>query len=318
MSASSDNVLAGVSPGQMRVLLNVLHDNRWRDRAFVEARYRERARNFEATLAFLTALGWVRSEGGELRPDSEKMSRASAGEAEPTALLHALLDTVGAHRRVFARYLARFDCSDGAVSCSVRGEQSLADGPARDFLMELGAVRFEPAARAYVLERPFIGAYLWALAESGPESGAELIAGIEDRQRLGLDAELAIITFERERLGSAWANQIRHVAGERPASPYDIRSVTVTDGSMTPRYIEVKAVSPADFEFHWSAPEIEIARLLGRDFYLYLLPVRGANDFDLARLQIIANPFAEVFSQPAAWERRPTNFVCRPARNKIS
>jgi hypothetical protein len=53
MNGSSDDIIAGVSPAQIRVLLDVLRDSTWPSLAFVEDRYRERARNFAETLTFL-------------------------------------------------------------------------------------------------------------------------------------------------------------------------------------------------------------------------------------------------------------------------
>ena len=38
-------------------------------------------------------------------------------------------------------------------------------------------------------------------------------------------------------------------------------------------YIEVKAVSPNTFTFYWSQREVDVAKVLGQHYYLYLLPV---------------------------------------------
>jgi hypothetical protein len=315
MSGSSNDILAGVSPGQIRVLLELLHDSTWRSREFVEVRYRERARNFLKTLNFLQRLGWVRVEGTEIRVVDERIDHAIAQNSVSSAVvfLEALLDSPGEHGLLFARYLARFQGMDGDVSCPARGGPALADAPVRDFLMELGAVRHDPAKGAYFIEPAFFGGYVWALSLNGPQTSAEMMDNIEDRQWLGRGAELAVVSFERERLGSRWAERVQHVADKHPAAPYDIKSVTVTRERAVPRYVEVKAVSPLDFAFHWSAGEIEAARLLRTNFYLYLVPVRGSAEFDFSRLQIIADPFVQVYSHPAVWDKQPTHFLCRPA-----
>lgn len=316
MSGSSDKILAGVSPGQIRVLLDILRDNAWRSRAFVEDRFRERARNFSETLRFLQQLGWIHAEGPELQVFDGWMERASADGADgaAVALLDALLDSPGRHQQEFARYLWRFQSADGVVAYAAPGGFDISDAPTRDFLMELGAVRHEPSRKEYVLQRPFLDAYMWALARKGPGTHAKLIEDLEERHRLGHQAEVAVLEFERQRLGVQWANRVRHVASDHPTAPYDIKSLTVTNGRPAPRYIEVKAISAAEPEFYWSAPEIEAARLLRREYYLYLLPVRGTGDLDLTQLQMIADPYSEIYSQPAIWEIQPTNYLCHPAR----
>src|SRR5688572_17396017 len=123
MSGSSDKILAGVSPGQIRVLLDILRDSAWRSRAFVEDRFRESARNFSETLTFLQQLGWIHAEGPELQVVDEWMARASADGADgaPVALLDALLDSPGRHQQEFARYLWRFRSADGVVAYPAPG-----------------------------------------------------------------------------------------------------------------------------------------------------------------------------------------------------
>jgi hypothetical protein len=320
MNDSSNDILASVGPGQIQVLLGILRDSDWRNREFVEDRYRESASNFGETLRFLQQLGWVRTDGTEIRIVAGWMDGTAEQDARPfsVALLEALLDSPGALQRAIANYLACFQNIDGVVSCLARGELALADAPARNFLMELGAVRHDPANKAHFLDPAFFGAYVWALALRGPHTQAELIDSIEDRQRLGRGAELAVVAFERQRLGTRWADRVLHVADKHPAALYDVKSVTVTGETATPRYIEVKAVSPLDLAFHWSTAEIETARLLQSSFYLYLVPLRGPNDFDLAGLQMIVDPFVQVYSQTAAWDKLPTHFLCRPARLSIS
>jgi hypothetical protein len=316
MNAFFTDVLKGVSPGQIRVLLEILHDSSWRNRSFVEARYQERAPNFAETLTFLQHLGWVRTEGAEIHLVDGRVDGAVGREtvSSAVAFLEALLTSPGEHGHLFSDYLARFQSDEGIVSCRTRGELALTDAAVRNFLMELGAVRHDPLVGAYFVEPAFFGAYVWALALKGPQTSAELAQNLEDRHRLGRSAELAIVDFERDRLGTRWEDRVQHVADEHPTAPYDIKSLTLTNETVTPRYIEVKAVSPLDFAFHWSTAEIEAARLLRGDFYLYLVPVCTSEAFDLTRLQIIVDPFAQVYSQPTSWDKQPTLFLCRLER----
>lgn len=320
MSDFFNDELACIRPGQIRVLLEILRDTTWRDRTFVEHRYSDRARNFAETLHFLGHLGWIRMEGPLIYPVEPWMERANGqdDQGEGVALLEALLDSPGDHLRMFAGYLGRFQNAAGVVSCPGRGELDLADTSARNFLMELGAVRHEKRTNAYFIEPPYFGAYLWAVAQKGPDSHSQLIDDLEDQHQIGHGAELAVVAFERVRLGHLLANRVQHIADKHPAAPYDIKSLTVTDATVVPRYIEVKAISPSDPAFHWSTREIEMARLLRSSFFLYLVPVHGPDDFDLSRLHVIADPYTEVYSQTSSWDKLPTHFLCRPAKPLIS
>ncbi|MFZ1219975.1 MAG: DUF3883 domain-containing protein [Chthoniobacterales bacterium] len=320
MNGSSVDIIGGVSPGQIRVLLELLGENAWRSRAFVENRYRERAHNFDQTLTFLHRIGWVRTDSDQIHAVNgwmERIGEQNAGDPS-VELMDALLDSPGEHQSLFGNYLGHFQSVNGIVSCPARGESGLADTSARDFLMQLGAVSHEPRSNRYFLQPPFFGAYVWAMAQKGPNTHAVLIDGLEKRHQLGRNAELAVVRFERERLGLPWSDRVQHVASGHPCAPFDIKSVTVIDGRPRPRYVEVKAVSPLDHAFNWSANEVEAARLLSSDFYLYLVPTRGTDSFDLASLRIIADPFSEVYSQPSAWDKLPTNFLCSPLKALIS
>lgn len=68
-----------------------------------------------------------------------------------------------------------------------------------------------------------------------------------------------------------------------------------------PRYIEVKAVSPNTFTFYWSQREVDVARVLGQHYYLYLVPVDQHGEFDLSWLKMIADPHTVVLGSSSKW-----------------
>ena len=82
-------------------------------------------------------------------------------------------------------------------------------------------------------------------------------------EELGLKAELAILSIEKERLSHFphIVGKIDHVAIRDVSAGYDILSyeTPVQNENPIPRYIEVKAVSQWDVEFYWSVNEIEVA-----------------------------------------------------------
>ena len=87
---------------------------------------------------------------------------------------------------------------------------------------------------------------------------------------------------------------------------YDIKSFEDyldSNSKRIERYIEVKAVSVDNYKFYWSRMEIEIAKVFGEKYYLYLLPVISNNNFDFEKLIIIRNPFENVFSNVREWKK---------------
>lgn len=319
MSGSSPaNIFAGVSPRHILALLDLLQKTGWRRRDYVESRYREFARDFDSTLSFLARLGWLRISSNDIDPDPGCLENLfQSAERPEVRLLTALLDCLGPHQPPLITFLSRFSLREGALTSTLRGESSLTFAPVRDFLMELGAVT-RNTDTTYLLDTAFAGAFLSARTLRTPSSRATARRRQVDREEFGLQAELAVLEFERQRVGPRLADSIRHISSTRPFACYDLLSVTVDGESATPRYIEVKAVSADSPEFHWSAAEIEAAEVMRARYFLYLVPVVAAGKFDLDRLNIVSDPFVSVYQDDVHWTKQPTQFLCRPAMPKIS
>jgi hypothetical protein len=177
--------------------------------------------------------------------------------------------------------------------------------------MALGAVVHQVEGDLYVLTQSFAFLRLWATNVLGPVNQAQIDQAVLARTQLGLEAELAVLGWEKRRLGGAAAERVRHISAENPAACYDIQSITVERTRECPRFIEVKAVPQGTHEFHWSAAEIEAAQILGERYFLYLAPVAGASHFDLDNLQIIQNPFENIYQNHAVWSREAAIITCR-------
>ena len=307
-------------PRQILTLLDIIRRSNWRQREFVQARYHDVARNFDRTLAFLEQLGWLKINASRIEPTQAWLERIFQPEADSpeVQLLDALLECSGPHRSELVQFLDRFEVRDNALVCSLAGEASLASAAARDFLMDLGAVIKETGSTTFALNDAFAGAAFACRTLRTPRSKASAQLIQESRDELGLAAELAASEFERSRVGPHWASRVRHVSRERPFACYDIQSVTVCGAGVVTRYIEVKAVSPGTYEFHWSASEIEAAQVLRDRYFLYLIPVLGVAEFDLAHLKMISDPFVLVYQNGDHWIKQPTHFICRPTRPTTS
>lgn len=304
--------LGNVRPQHVYSLLEILHGSSFRSRSFIAARFADVATHFEETVLFLEDVGWVRSENGHLFPRDEITgSIVRASDAERSALLlETLLDASEAYGRLFARYLSQFERREGELVHHPTLDERLSNAEARDFLMALGAVTYRIDGDFYVLEQRFATWALWARNVMSP-SAEQLRLGDERRLQLGRAAELAVVDWEKQRVGPTWQDRVRHVSEKNPAACFDIESVTVEEEQAEPRFIEVKAVAVDSLEFHWSGAEIEAAEILGPRYFLYLLPVVAPNRFDVSHMEIVSNAFDGVYRNPSKWSTTVADTICR-------
>ena len=304
--------LEKVRPRYVYNLLAIVHGSRLRERKFIAARYAESSMHFEETVNFLEEVGWLRSPNGHIEPASDITSHIvdARGLQRSLALAEALFDAAGPYERLFARYLAQFSPSDGELVYRPGVEARLRDAGVRDFLRDLGAVSHQPDGDFFVLEQPFVSWALWARNVVGP-SAKQLAQSADDRLVLGLQAELAVLAWERERVGKSYYHRVRHISQESPAACFDLQSVTLVADVPQPRFIEVKAVAVDSFEFHWSRAEIEAAEILGPSYFLYLLPVPARGVFDLDRMEMVQDAYKEVYKNSANWLTTVADTVCR-------
>jgi hypothetical protein len=312
-------VLEKVRPRYVYNLLAIVHGSSLRERKFIAARYAESSMHFEETVSFLEEVGWLRSPNGHVEPASDVTSRIvdARGLQRSLALAEGLFDAPGPYERLFARYLAQFTSSEGELVHRPGIEARLRDAGVRDFLMDLGAVSHRPDGDFFVLEQPFVSWALWARNVVGP-SAKQLAKSENDRLALGLEAEVAVLAWERERVGKSYYSRVRHISQENPAACFDIQSVTLVAHAPHPRFIEVKAVGVESFEFHWSRAEIEAAEILGSSYFLYLLPVPTRGVFDLDRMEIVQDPYKEVYKNSAKWLTTVADTVCRKKESLAS
>lgn len=311
-SADRAATLERVRPRNVYVLLSIIQSSALRERSFIESRFVESATHFAETAEFLESVGWIRHANGQLLPAGDAAPRVVAADdgQRGRLLAEALFGAAGPYERLFARYLTHFTRrSDGRLVYQPTIDARLRDTGARDFLMDLGAVTHRASEDLYFLEKPFEPWALWARNVTG-SSAHQLRLAADEQLALGTRAELAVVEWERARVGSSWQDRVRHVAAENPGACFDIQSITVAEGQPKQRYIEVKAVALGSFEFHWSQPEIEAAEILRDEYFLYLLPVVGSG-FDLARMEVIQDAFAQVLRNPSGWSTTAADTVCR-------
>lgn len=293
----------------IRTLLLLLRDLTYLGSDHVKRRYREIGSNFDETLRFCTDLGFASSSGRELRANK---SLTAAGERELAEMvLDRALRLRTRYRRPLSEFLQRFRVAHEEVVYRPNRASRHLMSPERNFLMELGAVAYDAERDRYVLLDAHSHLLLTARDVAHLEDPAEVAMADSNRRQIGLAAEEAVLSYERERLGEQKARQIEHVALTNAAAGYDIKSVTALgSGKMKPRCIEVKAVSRHDWSFWWTKNEMECARMLGDWYFLYLVPVDADSGVVADDVWIIRNPAHSLLAAEGQWRTEVELLKC--------
>lgn len=317
MSASSDKRLelfAKLETKQIQCLLNILFQSTMHGKQFVETAYSERARNFVETLQFLKDMNWVNERRGEFTlSDAGSAAYAAAQDDEKIRkrLTESLIAEVSPYRADLADYLLRFSLSGSNLAYRPSLSERLQQSPLRNFLMDIRAVTYRAADDTYLLEESTVDLYVWAINFRRSTSKKMLQSDAKRKEQLGFAAEIAILEYERGRVGARWAHKVEHVSAGNPFACYDVKSVTMGSGYVVPRYIEVKAVPLDSYQFYWTRSEVEVAQVLKAKYFLYLLPVSTSGDFDLKRILIVEDPYISVHQNSETWQIEENVILCR-------
>jgi uncharacterized protein DUF3883 len=317
MSESSDNGSAAVfgclHPDQVTILIEIVHNATLRKVSFIERIYGERARYFGETLQFLKEIGWVREndEELELATIADRIRNQNTKQIDTgRALVEAIAATPTYYQAILSDYLMQFHADDGRILHRPSVQSRLENSAVRNFLIEAGIVFHETKDDSYILNEYFAHLYLWAKNIHGATSKSELLLSASENDQLGAAAEIAILEFEKKRVGPAWCEHVEHVSAENPGACFDIKSFSILEDQSSARFIEVKAVPANSYQFYWTASEMEAARLLGESYFLYLLPALGGRTFDLSNMKIIQNPYCAVYQSPEKWSVEEKVVLC--------
>ena len=321
MNGSSDKrlkVLERITIRQIKRLLETLHSTTLHRTQFIQAFYNEHSQFFLETLDFLKDMGWVREEADQLIMSSEcQIIGSSLTDEDYVAekIIQAMTSTSNIYGATLAGYLAQFKVIGDEVIHRPSAQRRLYESAIRNFLIDARTIFYRKGDDAFVVNQSYIHLYFWAKNVKGPKSKEPLKARFGLRERLGASAEYAVFQHEKFRVGEGWAAQVEYVASTYPLACYDVKSVTLVSNSTIPRYIEVKAVSAESYEFYWSSSELEAARLLKEQYFLYLLPVVG-DTFDFSKLLILENPYTTVYKNSESWLIEENVILCRRKQQK--
>lgn len=121
----------------------------------------------------------------------------------------------------------------------------------------------------------------------------ELKNEIEQKLIHGEEAEQFVLSYERKRLNNK--KGIEWVAQYSVAEGYDILSYNSEESTQNDRFIEVKSYSSKPY-FFWSRNEINIARIKGEKYFLYLVNRDEIQNESYEPL-MIDNPYLNILKQ---------------------
>lgn len=317
MNGSSDSHAAAIASLKIRhiaALLEIIRGVTLRHVDFVRARYAGQSTHFDDTLLFLTSIGWILENDGQLTVNddlvlSELNVAGSAGLGK--AVLTTIAGSPNPYRSQLAVYLNGFAAIDLDIVRKRTAEQSLEQISIRNLLMDSQAVTHRAVDDCYILRRDCADLFLWAKNIVGPTTTSAAIISATRRQEIGFNAELAVLRYERERLGPRFVSKIEHTSESNPFACFDIKSFTISGDIASRRFVEVKAVSKDSYQFFWTSAEMEAALLLASQYFLYLLPVTYGGTFDMDNLLVIENAYETVRLDRARWEIDENVVVCR-------
>lgn len=302
-----------VSLRQIRVLSEILHKSTLMQTEFVKRRYLETALNFDETIYFLCEMKLIqlRRDQIKLKAEYRTLLRQLSNSAKPEQLIAEFLVGHFVNKRnsiskTIDQFLVNFQFKNGQYEFSPTTAERLKYSGLRNFLIELGLVHLDSKEMKYFIDTNFMVNYsiLREIRHISPEEFSQIQQGRVD---IGNKAELIIIEFEKERLSKfpRLVAKIEHIAKVDTTAGYDITSFSCDqEENPIPRFIEVKAVSPWDYRFHWTGNEIETSRLHRQNYYLYLLPVRANSEFNLEGLKTISDPYMNVYKNRGEWIRK--------------
>jgi hypothetical protein len=274
----------------------------------IERRFLERAANFGATLSFLFETEAISAHGSDLA-----LAPEIAGDHGDigTAVTGFLFGRESRYREEALAYLGRFDVKRDRVAYRPDAISRGQDSCVRNFLMELGLVRYDEAADEYVLSPSRYDLFVRAKTVAAAVSPRAAERARREREAFGMAAEVQVLAYEKRRVGLRFLSQVEHVSVVDCAVGYDIRSVSlVTVDDVLPRYIEVKAVSPTTYAFFWTAQEVSVAKAFGEWYHLYLVPVGRTGKCDMDGLRIIPDPCSALLKPSGEWTVEPGVVFC--------
>ncbi len=198
------------------------------------------------------------------------------------------------------KYIESYKKIDGQIAYKPNRSDNVKYSNIRNLLIDSDFIHYNASSNIYYFHPNKYESFLNILYKSGSVISPEVLKIIkESQEEIGYKAELEVLKYEEKRLKDyqKLQNRISHVSQKDSSAGYDIKSwlVELDKGTFYECYIEVKAVSKDNLKFYWSRNELLKAKREGSKYLLYLVPVVSKDKFDLKNIEIIPDPYTNVF-----------------------
>jgi len=310
--SESESAFTNVRLHQIRVLLGLLGDSSISDKEYFRRRYSENAMHFDDTLEFLTRLSCIEDRSDTLTADATFLGCIESTNELNKELLRRLVRLRSPLQAEVQSYLRQFRVTNDGLVHQPAEQQRGRESQLRNLLMELAVIWHDHVSDSYLLHPAYYDLFRRASAEHVAIPRQVIERRLGETAAIGLAAEISVVDYERQRVGSEFADNVEHVSLADATAGYDVASVTVGEGQTCPRLIEVKAVPSGSFRFYWTVNEIETARRFGPWYFLYLVPVSEAGKFDFDSIRVISDPRETIFDG-GEWIAAPHVYECELA-----
>lgn len=301
------------------VLCNTMANTQIRYVGYIKRKYLEKALAFDETLSFLEDLKIIKNNTVELiLLKNISLIRNSVDDFK-NKFLPVLFSAKGKVSDGLKDFLFNFQTETDKIFFKATELEKLKYSSIRNLLIEMEFITVSEDNTTYFVNSIYTDLFLklFIRKKLSPETLKRKQA---ENDSIGLTAEKAVIDYEVKRLTniSLVPSEIAHTSQENVLAGYDIKSFenNLDSNSLRiERFIEVKAVSILDYMFYWSRNEMEIAKVFGEKYFIYLLPVVSNKTFDFDKLFIINNPYKNIYLNSLDWNKTEESFSFSKAIN---
>ncbi len=299
---------------QIRIFLKIANNLKEKNLEYIEKKHKNFSENTEGVVFFLKNLKILYFKNNKLY--IKQNFQTSKQEYIPDIylkerLINELINSSHPLSKTINSYLANYKPYHNNFVYKPITASRVKESNLRNFLIELNLIECIPNEVTYRINEKYFHLFETFL-NNNRISPKELKTILKRKNNLGKAAEVKILEYEKNRLKKHphLLKKIKYVAQIDVLAGYDILSWDIiNDKNIKPRYIEVKATSGEKKNFYWSRNEIVKAESLADRYYLYLLPVKNYNQFDLNKIEIIKNPIKTLLNDSKRWNKEVESYL---------
>lgn len=279
------------------------------------------SRSFNGIIALLEYIGIVNLHNELISVDSSTFDKKKYSGKEATYLnephfyecLLASLRLNNQTHKIFTPRNVLFDAKANTY-CIKSNLIPFSSFTLRNLLLSLGFLRpDENNSNHLIIDQSFKGLFERLVVNDLKKKKSKrqitmekLKKGLKEQERIGKEAELYVLEYEKNRLKEhPFRSRIKRIAEEFANAGYDIESFTGLNTIIPNRFIEVKSYID-QVSFYWSRNEVDTAQELGEEYFLYLV---DRSKFNLKNYKpiILKNPYDRIF-ESEFWKTETENW----------